>query len=161
MGTSRVTVCDQCGGAVVDPVVIRVSRLDWPQIHATCCSLGCAAELVLLQLRFGGAASGEEGGTMVNADLVVWEDPPPARLGRRSRGRWEAIFAQLRERPGVWALVAVMAKAPDRKHGAHERAAAQARNIRNGRVGGAAPGEFEAVARKERVYARYVGGCDA
>lgn len=81
-----------------------------------------------------------------------WEDPPPAfRRGRVHD--WSAIGAFLKDRPGVWAVVAVCDNGT--------LAGQTARHIRNGTYSELGGG-FEAVSRladgESRVYARYVGG---
>lgn len=80
---------------------------------------------------------------------VEWvEKPPTARSGRH--GKWAQICAQLRERPGVWARCYT------------NTSTAYATLLKQGKLGNAMPGEFEAVARKNDfgsydIYARYVG----
>lgn len=80
---------------------------------------------------------------------IKWEDPPSNSRGRGST-KWRDIFAALRSRPGNWALVH-----PD-------ASASLAADIKNGRLGGAERGEFEARSvitnkKRARIYARYVG----
>ncbi len=87
---------------------------------------------------------------MTNSNDLIWEEPgvtPPS-----ARREWRITLDQLRERPGVWALVAT------------DVATSAANQIKRGRLGGAAPGEFEATlrgirnGRADKLYARYVGG---
>lgn len=85
--------------------------------------------------------------------VIRWENPPP----RSPRGnpahplpasKYEALTAQLRQRPSVWALVFV---------GEKVRATRVADAIRLGRRGS----DYEAVTRnvdgRTRAYARYIG----
>lgn len=93
--------------------------------------------------------------------VIRWEDPPPpqrrpgSNQGRRaSTGRWAAVAADLRTRPGAWALVQVS----DR----WSSVAGNPQNIRAGKLAGfKPPGAFEAIFRlvgdEARCYARYVG----
>lgn len=87
--------------------------------------------------------------------VLRWEDPPtPDRRGTKSRpalADWALVFAQLRDRPGAWALVTENAQS------------AAAIQIREGRLRGSGPGgAFDAkcvrVDGALRLYARYVGG---
>lgn len=82
---------------------------------------------------------------------VVFRDPSPDGRTKGQRD-WRAIFDSLRERPGEWGVVAEAALP------------VLAGQIRRGMYGGAEPGEFEAVSRREdnvqgkaNIYARYVG----
>jgi hypothetical protein len=36
---------------------------------------------------------------------LTWQDPPPAKRGRGSMGRWRVISEALQEVPGKWALI--------------------------------------------------------
>jgi len=86
---------------------------------------------------------------------IKWEDPPERPAGRRySKTKWSAIAAQLRSRPGEWAVVNT------------QRTVGPAANVASGLRRGAyrdmTPGQFEvkctAVGDEYRVYARFVGG---
>lgn len=101
-------------------------------------------------------------------DEIRFEDPPPGREHVRQQSH-AIIAAQLRERPGQWALVAT--KATSHKAAALAYAIRTARNLRHYAPAGA----YEAVARsvrvtdpgserertEYRVFARYVGGEEA
>lgn len=75
----------------------------------------------------------------------------PDRTGGASgEGPYIPLFKACRENPGQWFQL------QDRKHSSVTGA------IRNGRIKGAAPGEFEAVSRNTKdtkgdIYVRYVG----
>jgi hypothetical protein len=77
---------------------------------------------------------------------------PPVTAGGVRRTKWTVILNELRGQPGKWARIAVNTKNTG-----------YASMIKNGRLGGADPGEFEAVARRSTegedydLYARYVG----
>ncbi len=81
---------------------------------------------------------------------IKWEEPPPASKGRGST-KWKSILAELRRNPGRWALVL------------DDASPSMTTFIKQGRVGDAKPGEFEARSRCEggqrrgAIYARYVG----
>lgn len=84
---------------------------------------------------------------------VKFEALPPSG-GNQNRRNWFAIFAELREQPGDWALVA-----EDASTGLQQ-------SIRLGKLGDAKPGEFEARGRniknqRGNIYARFVGASDA
>lgn len=84
--------------------------------------------------------------------IVRWENPPPPhpRGGmRETTGKWRAIDNELRSAPGRWALVVVCPS--------DNTAASIAHHIRMGTVRPLARGDFEAVARRDHVYARYLG----
>lgn len=78
----------------------------------------------------------------------MWEDPPPKR--------WSLIAAELRSRPGEWALVAENATTATTTY------------INQGRITAFRPaGAFEArsvldprTRRAAKVFARYVGGAE-
>lgn len=79
---------------------------------------------------------------------IEWVDEVPER--RRS-GRWVRVTQELRARPGQWAKVDT---------GVTNTAFATM--LKQGRLGNAEPGEFEATCRRNDdgtydVYARYVG----
>lgn len=65
---------------------------------------------------------------------------------------WKQITADLRARPGKWAVV-------EGENVSHDQRAALATALRlkRGGVQGAKPGEFEATVRGTEVYARFVG----
>lgn len=78
---------------------------------------------------------------------VEWVDavPQPTR-----NGKWARICDELRTRPGQWARVHT------------STSTAFATMLKQGKLGGSAPGEFEATCRrnvdgKYEIYARYVG----
>jgi hypothetical protein len=88
------------------------------------------------------------------AGLLAWESPAVPRT------RWEPVVAELRARPGDWAVV-FAAPIAERK-----RADNLAQRIRTGVTAAFRPTEsFEVLVRKPadddteiRVYARYLGG---
>lgn len=85
--------------------------------------------------------------TMPDTEFVEWVSEPPRR--RRRGGKWTVILAALRERPGQWARVATSSNT------------GMATLLRQGKLGDAQPGEFEAVARVDElgafdIYARYI-----
>lgn len=84
---------------------------------------------------------------------LEWKDPPPVRhAGRTPSPELLAVAAELRSRPGEWALV---------------KSAVSAGTAHHWRVGKAAafrPGEFEFVVRntdratqRADIYGRYIG----
>lgn len=78
---------------------------------------------------------------------VDWVEKVPQR---KRRGKWFEITAALRTRPGHWARVATATNT------------AYATMLKQGKLGDALPGEFEAESRRDDVgsydiYARYVG----
>lgn len=87
---------------------------------------------------------------------ISWEQPPAGRDKPITRTAWGPIVAELRTRPGEWAVVAVKPTAA--------AAATVAAHMRRGIYTGMSRGEFEAMARtvdgEYRVYARYVGTGD-
>lgn len=81
--------------------------------------------------------------------VIKWEDPAPASSGRGST-KWAAILGELRERPGVWALIG------------EDVSSSAAAAIRAGRLGRSEPGEFDVTMRemkasRGKLYARYRG----
>lgn len=85
---------------------------------------------------------------------LTFEEPPPAKRAHRNLGK---VADELREHPGLWAVVLALPVA-ERSH-----ATSLARQIRHGLVSYWRPaGVFEAVSRtvdgEARVYARYLGG---
>jgi len=82
---------------------------------------------------------------------VTWKAPPqPVHKGAKSK--WPQIAAQLRERPGEWALIAT------------DVSPSVAANIKAGRLRGMEAGAFDATVRangyenrRVDVYARFVG----
>lgn len=82
---------------------------------------------------------------------IRWEDPPAPRSKPPRPWRWVAEAAELREHPGRWARLTT--------DSANLRsAAAMAHNIRAGLLRAFQPaGAFEAVARGDEVWVRYVG----
>ncbi|MEU6441370.1 hypothetical protein [Streptomyces sp. NPDC047046] len=92
---------------------------------------------------------------------ITFTPLPPANSGRVDRRTVAAveIAAQLRARPGEWALIRT--KTGDTKR-AQSAAQSYARTIRTGRLRAYPVGQFEARARTAEsgvthVYARYVG----
>jgi hypothetical protein len=92
--------------------------------------------------------------------VIRWEEPPddgrrePPQRDRGPRWKYPAIAAELRERPGEWALVIECA--------AGNTGYVVAHRMRRGACAGFGPaGAFEAEARQHgdgtRVYARFVG----
>jgi hypothetical protein len=78
---------------------------------------------------------------------VDWVEKVPQR---KRRGKWFEITAALRTRPGQWARVATSTNT------------SYATMLKQGKLGDALPGEFEAESRRDDVgsydiYARYVG----
>jgi 16S rRNA C967 or C1407 C5-methylase (RsmB/RsmF family) len=79
-------------------------------------------------------------------EFLEWVSEPPRRI---RRGKWTEILAALRARPGQWARVATTSNT------------GMATLLRQGKLGDAQPGEFEAVARRDDlgsydIYARYI-----
>lgn len=68
------------------------------------------------------------------------------------RYNWDDITAQLKAKPGEWAIIEA-----EGAKGTNSAAQATSRNIRNGRIKGIEPGEFDAVTRGSVVYACYKG----
>jgi hypothetical protein len=78
---------------------------------------------------------------------VHFGELPPSDA--RATGAWRDEAAELRDRPGEWAVVATMPS---------NRAAAMTANIRLGKLAAFRPaGTFEATKRGEDVWVRYVG----
>ncbi len=84
--------------------------------------------------------------------VIRWETPPPAggdQTGTRQRP-WALVAAQLRDRPGQWALID--------DHGGNVTLATR---IGNGTSWWKPAGAFEATTRmingRLHVYARYIG----
>jgi hypothetical protein len=85
-------------------------------------------------------------------DEIVWEDPPEVAHGRKGgTGRWFRVLDECRQHPGKWM----------RLDGEHAEVGYK---IRQGYVGGATAGEFEAttrdqdrLTRKCTLFVRYVG----
>jgi len=85
---------------------------------------------------------------------VKWQDPPIVKPGRHGGSKWKVATDELRERPGVWALIG------------ESESSAVAFNINHGKIKGIEAGEFEATCRntvgsKADIYARYVGAASA
>lgn len=82
---------------------------------------------------------------------LVWEAPPA--VTRNGRPDWTTIGAELRARPGEWAIVRVCERIAQSSNLAY--------TINRGLIGAMPYGEFEARSRafgtEHRVYARYVG----
>lgn len=109
---------------------------------------------ILAQVEASGAQPAPAAAPPVEHPAVLrWENPPP----RNPRGqpihplpasKYEDLTAELRQRPGVWALVFV---------GEKVRATRVADAVRLGRRGS----DYEAVTRnvdgRTRAYARYIG----
>ena len=83
---------------------------------------------------------------------VKWEEPEPLSSAKKQKKhrvhKWEVIAAQLRNRPGKWALVEVKEN--------HESATALASALRHKKLK-IGPGQFETTTRDHKVYMRYVG----
>lgn len=77
---------------------------------------------------------------------LVWEDPPPTKRGG-TYSYWQPVADQLRQHPGRWALARVYERP--------EIARSTAVHIRQGRMSGMTPGEFEIAVRGCKVYARF------
>lgn len=78
---------------------------------------------------------------------MVWEDPPPANPPHNLHA---PKAHEMREKPGVWGIVGT--------YGSSSSATSMARTIRAGGTNAWKPaGAFEATARGNRVYAKYVG----
>jgi hypothetical protein len=82
--------------------------------------------------------------------VISWEDPPPGMVGGSSPNRpWAIVAAQLRTRPGVWALI-------DRD----SNIVLQSR-IKRGVSWWGPPGSFEVTTRnidgRILIWARYIG----
>lgn len=88
----------------------------------------------------------------INAAGLVWEDPPQ----RKKTGKYGAITAALRERPGRWAVVRTL-DSTDKK-----QAWSFSNTISSGKLIDfrSTDGRFEAVCRstngESRVYVRYL-----
>lgn len=94
---------------------------------------------------------------------IVFEEPPEGRTRGPSRVSHAIIAAQLREKPGVWAVIDKRSSARTAANTAH--AIKTARNLKHYRPAGS----YEAMARavdvkkdgervtEYRVYARFVG----
>ena len=72
----------------------------------------------------------------------------------RRRYNWEHNIAKLKAANGGWGIVVPDDGVPN----TNTAAQAVSRNIRNGRIKGIKPGEFDALTRGTTIYARYVGG---
>lgn len=85
--------------------------------------------------------------------VVRWEDPPPHGNTNRDRSHWTPVAAELRLKPGVWAVIAEGVPTGT--------AGALTHRIKGGRHPWTPAGAFEArgVTRDGRsdLYARYVG----
>jgi hypothetical protein len=86
---------------------------------------------------------------------VIWKEPPPPRNGNPGRaGVWLALLAELRERPGEWALL----RSYENKRTAYRAA----NDLKRGRASKAFdPDEYEITVRSTAddggdVYGRYL-----
>lgn len=77
------------------------------------------------------------------------EDPPPLKVNRGTN--WRAILDDVRTTPNEWVFVGI-------------QPAAYVTGIKNGRLGGAKPGEFEGTIRetdsktqKGKMWVRFIG----
>lgn len=86
--------------------------------------------------------------------MIEFVDSVPRDNHRRYN--WDNITAQLKAKPGDWAIIEA-----EGAKGTNSAAQATSRNIRNGRIKGIAPGEYDSVTRGSVVYARYIGKKDA
>lgn len=77
---------------------------------------------------------------------IEWREPPSNMTPRTD---WVGLLTALRERPGQWALIKQMQTT--------RGATVAASNIRAGKLGGAAPEEFEVRVDGMDIYARYDG----
>lgn len=87
---------------------------------------------------------------------LKWEEPPVRRT-RQGSGKHAGIAAQLRAKPGEWAIIDLFDESA--------RAAAMAYVIKTAKLRAYAPaGAYEAKGRtvdgEHRVYARFVGGAE-
>lgn len=83
------------------------------------------------------------------SDTLIWEQPPARRGAAGGTDKYDALTEQLKSRPGQWARV------PEHLV---SKPLALASSIRYGKTKAFQPeGSFEASARGEFVYARYVG----
>ena len=89
--------------------------------------------------------------------VLRWEEPPNRRQSKAAR--WASVAAELRARPGEWAVI--------EETGTNTTTASTVQYIKKGDGPFAPIGAFEAISRSERgenrliktqVYARYVGG---
>lgn len=82
--------------------------------------------------------------------IIRWEPPPAERTKPRRIAQWEGVAADLRERPGEWALIATGVE--------HANTAGQinAARIRCFAPAGAFEAQRQLVDGEIRVYARYV-----
>jgi hypothetical protein len=83
--------------------------------------------------------------------VISWEDPPPpGGDGTADHRPWAIVAAELRSRPGIWALI-------DNRSGNISLTT----RINQGRSWWKPAGSFEAVSRfvdgRLHIYARYVG----
>jgi hypothetical protein len=90
----------------------------------------------------------------VPEDGIRWEDPPPAYAKTRLMGKFVPVAAQLRARPGVWAMIEAGVTTAN--------AGAIGTALRKGHRGFAPAGAIEVVSRSRPdglsdLYARYVG----
>lgn len=86
---------------------------------------------------------------------IVWEDPPGIHRSYGGRPlQWPSRLLPVRECPGVWAKV--------RTYPSPTSASSRASELRNGRVPGVDPAEWEFTSRATddgggAVYARFMG----
>jgi len=87
---------------------------------------------------------------MTQEPEIEWGKPPPPR--KSGWGRWQLFVRELRSRPGEWGAMSTPTRA------AATTVAYRLRGSPGAVDKLAEPGEFEAAARDNIVYARYVGG---
>lgn len=75
-----------------------------------------------------------------------------------SKYDWNTIIRSLKSRPQEWGLVTTRSGDDAKNPGSAGRTRAR---ITEGQIPGVEPGEFEAVTRGRRIYARYMGDPDS
>jgi hypothetical protein len=81
---------------------------------------------------------------------VEWADPPPPRGGSLTRMEQRTFAAELRSRPGCWAVFPA-------NGGSYVAIRALASRISRGKQAAFGQG-YEAISRNGMVYVRYTGG---
>ena len=80
---------------------------------------------------------------------LTWVEEPPAKKKTGRRGKWERIFAALRDRPGNWALVS--------DAGTANSARTIAYNVSNQVGFEGRPADVPNTEGRYDIYARYTG----